>query len=87
MTSHSDQTHNVVNQPSVIPNTLTIDQPTLIKTPQRNVEQGLLDLANTLAQQISLSRLSPPEPSVSVEIPRMENCISIAYRATTNTTF
>ena len=61
--SHSEQTQNIVHQPSVIPDMFTVDQLTPI-TPQRNVEQGLLDLANTLAQQISLSRLPPPEPTV-----------------------
>lgn len=52
-----------------------------------NLEQGLLSLANSLAQQMSLSRLPPPEPNIFYGVSRMEGCFSSVNRAKANSSY
>lgn len=41
-----------------------LQQPTSSNSTTNNVELGLLELANSLARQMSVTRLPPPEPSI-----------------------
>lgn len=46
-----------------------------------NLEQGLLSLANSLAQQMSLSRLPPPEPNIFYGDPLKYPGWKVAFQA------
>ncbi|XP_062610192.1 uncharacterized protein LOC134271972 [Saccostrea cucullata] len=42
----------------------SLSNPTPVSKDDKHIEQGLLDLATSLAKQVSLSRLPPPEPTI-----------------------
>lgn len=56
-----------------------------------NLEQGLLSLANSLAQQMSLSKLPPPRAQYILcrpsQVSRMEGCFSSVNRAKANSSY